>query len=335
MSEQQSDPRQGLREAVEALHRSVPVYELADYCADPGHMDEHQENEDGEWLCFASPTGDVLCAECRDQDGDRVAWPCATAALLAAHAPTPDAHECAYDTPGAGPCSTCLAEDVPTPEQHEAGGIAGLLAHFGIPAQRVEVAGRVVYDAPTPAHAREDVPYLLHTVDDLRKRLGEARSAHEAERRALLAANLDRKRAEADLGEMTREARLSREATEKAVAARRRAEADLAAAREARDQAVARADEMRERRERAIEQCRHLHQDDLPREEWHLRTCGAFRALREVQRERDALAVDLAAARGRGAAALREAAAEMPFGQSHAAHLLRDRADRLDGKGGA
>ena len=61
-----------------------------------------------------------------------------------------------------------------------------------------------------------------------------------------------------------------------------------------RDVAISERDEAQDRRQRAIDQCRHLHQDDLPREEWHLRTCGAFRGLREVQAERDALAVKLA-----------------------------------------
>ena len=50
----------------------------------------------------------------------------------------------------------------------------------------------------------------------------------------------------------------------------------------ARWQAEARA-EAEASRDRAIAQCRHLHQDGKTREQWHLDNCGAFRAIRAIE----------------------------------------------------
>lgn len=49
-------------------------------------------------------------------------------------------------------------------------------------------------------------------------------------------------------------------------------------------------DAWKSRRDAAVEQCRHLHQDGKTREQWHLDNCGAMRALAELRAGVEALA---------------------------------------------
>lgn len=42
-------------------------------------------------------------------------------------------------------------------------------------------------------------------------------------------------------------------------------------------------EEQGRRRDAAVEQCRHLHQDGKTREQWHLDACGAFQRLRAAE----------------------------------------------------
>ncbi len=69
------------------LHRKYTYYDLEDSC--PDTTDEHREehhheasDDIGEFYCDQMPTGDVCCGTCRDVNGDRVPWPCATIAAL-------------------------------------------------------------------------------------------------------------------------------------------------------------------------------------------------------------------------------------------------------------
>ena len=49
-------------------------------------------------------------------------------------------------------------------------------------------------------------------------------------------------------------------------------------------------DAWKSRRDAAVEQCRHLHQDGKTREQWHLDNCGAMRALADLRGRLEALA---------------------------------------------
>ena len=64
-----------LRDAVLALHTVVP---LTDPC-DHGDRDacDAFETSDGEWVC--GPVVAHACEACRDESGELVDWPCATA----------------------------------------------------------------------------------------------------------------------------------------------------------------------------------------------------------------------------------------------------------------
>lgn len=45
--------------------------------------------------------------------------------------------------------------------------------------------------------------------------------------------------------------------------------------------------EWKRRRDAAVEQCRHLHQDGKTREQWHLDNCGAMAEVARLREERD------------------------------------------------
>ena len=68
--------------AVLDLHRPLRLYEHEDLCGrtDEEHREErHVEFEEGcEYYCLDHPTDYVLCAECRDVNGDSVDYPCPT-----------------------------------------------------------------------------------------------------------------------------------------------------------------------------------------------------------------------------------------------------------------
>ena len=73
--------------AVLDLHRPLRLYEHEDVCGrtDEEHCDErHVEFEGCEYYCLDHPTDYVMCAECRDVDGDSVDYPCPTARAVEA-----------------------------------------------------------------------------------------------------------------------------------------------------------------------------------------------------------------------------------------------------------
>lgn len=68
--------------AVEAVHCRHGLYELEDSCEDTRdkHREEHHHecsDDIGEFYCDQLPVGD-MCDECRDEDGERMDWPCPT-----------------------------------------------------------------------------------------------------------------------------------------------------------------------------------------------------------------------------------------------------------------
>jgi len=72
--------------AVEAVHRRYGLYELEDSCEDTSdkHREEHHHecsDDIGEFYCDQLPVGD-MCDECRDEDGERMDWPCPTIAAI-------------------------------------------------------------------------------------------------------------------------------------------------------------------------------------------------------------------------------------------------------------
>ena len=77
-------------ERVRATHRRYTYYELEDSCPDTSdeHREEHHHeasDDIGEFYCDQMPTGDVVCDNCRDVNGDRMDWPCLTAVSIWAH----------------------------------------------------------------------------------------------------------------------------------------------------------------------------------------------------------------------------------------------------------
>ena len=67
---------------VRGLHRKFGLYELEDSCTNTSeeHREErHHESSDdvGEFYCEDMPIG-AVCDECRNEDGERLEWPCAT-----------------------------------------------------------------------------------------------------------------------------------------------------------------------------------------------------------------------------------------------------------------
>ena len=84
--------------AVRDLHRRFGVYEHEDACPDTsdGHREEHHHEDSdgyGEFYCDQRPLY-AVCDTCRDEDGERVDWPCPTIqALDVARAARRDAPE--------------------------------------------------------------------------------------------------------------------------------------------------------------------------------------------------------------------------------------------------
>jgi hypothetical protein len=71
------------------LHRRYGIYELEDSCTNPSeeHREErHRECSDdiGEFYCEDLPVG-AVCDSCRDEDGERVEWPCPTVTAVQRH----------------------------------------------------------------------------------------------------------------------------------------------------------------------------------------------------------------------------------------------------------
>ena len=69
-------------EAVLALHQPVKIYAQADEC---GCGDEDHtiiESEQGDDLCWDTPTGEQRCAECLDEDSGYIDYPCPTVVLI-------------------------------------------------------------------------------------------------------------------------------------------------------------------------------------------------------------------------------------------------------------
>jgi hypothetical protein len=80
-------------------------------------------------------------------------------------------------------------------------------------------------------------------------------------------------------------------------------------------------DEWKRRRDLAVAQCRHLHQDGLPRAEWHERHCGAMQGLRKAEAERTEAQMRLGMVRELAESIRRE---------SHCSHLANDIETLLD-----
>ena len=69
-------------EAVLALHQPVKIYAQADEC---GCGDEDHtiiESLQGDDLCWDTPTGELCCGECLDEDGEYIDYPCPTVVLI-------------------------------------------------------------------------------------------------------------------------------------------------------------------------------------------------------------------------------------------------------------
>ena len=70
-------------EAVLALHHPVKIYAQADEC---GCGDEDHtiiESPQGDDLCWDTPTGELCCPECLDEDSGAIDYPCPTVAEIA------------------------------------------------------------------------------------------------------------------------------------------------------------------------------------------------------------------------------------------------------------
>ena len=69
-------------EAVLALHQPVKIYAQADEC---GCGDEDHtiiESLQGDDLCWDTPTGELCCPECLDEDSGYIDYPCPTVVLI-------------------------------------------------------------------------------------------------------------------------------------------------------------------------------------------------------------------------------------------------------------
>ena len=70
-------------EAVLALHHPVKIYAQADEC---GCGDEDHtiiESPQGDDLCWDTPTGELCCSECLDEDSGAIDYPCPTVRAIA------------------------------------------------------------------------------------------------------------------------------------------------------------------------------------------------------------------------------------------------------------
>ena len=71
-------------EAVLKLHEPVAVYAQADECECGNEDHTIIESEQGDDLCWDTPTGEQRCAECLDEDSEYIDYPCPTVALIQA-----------------------------------------------------------------------------------------------------------------------------------------------------------------------------------------------------------------------------------------------------------
>ena len=70
-------------EAVLALHKPVAVYAQADECECGNEDHTIIESEQGDDLCWDTPTGEQRCGECLDEDSEYIDYPCPTVAEIA------------------------------------------------------------------------------------------------------------------------------------------------------------------------------------------------------------------------------------------------------------
>ena len=69
-------------EAVLKLHEPVAVYAQADECECGNEDHTIIESEQGDDLCWDTPTGEQRCAECLDEDSEYIDYPCPTVATI-------------------------------------------------------------------------------------------------------------------------------------------------------------------------------------------------------------------------------------------------------------
>ena len=70
-------------EAVLALHETVAVYAQADECECGNEDHTIIESGQGDDLCWDTPTGELCCPECLDEDSGAIDYPCPTVAEIA------------------------------------------------------------------------------------------------------------------------------------------------------------------------------------------------------------------------------------------------------------
>ena len=69
-------------EAVLALHQPVKIYAQADECECGNEDHAIIESEQGDDLCWDTPTGEQRCGECLDEDSEYIDYPCPTVAAI-------------------------------------------------------------------------------------------------------------------------------------------------------------------------------------------------------------------------------------------------------------
>ena len=69
-------------EAVLNLHEPVAVYAQADECECGNEDHTIIESQQGDDLCWDTPTGEQRCGECLDEDGGYIDYPCSTVVLI-------------------------------------------------------------------------------------------------------------------------------------------------------------------------------------------------------------------------------------------------------------
>ena len=69
-------------EAVLKLHEPVAVYAQADECECGNEDHTIIESEQGDDLCWDTPTGEQRCGECLDEDSEYIDYPCPTVVLI-------------------------------------------------------------------------------------------------------------------------------------------------------------------------------------------------------------------------------------------------------------
>ena len=64
------------------LHEPVAVYAQADECECGNEDHAIIESEQGDDLCWDTPTGEQRCGECLDEDSEYIDYPCPTVVLI-------------------------------------------------------------------------------------------------------------------------------------------------------------------------------------------------------------------------------------------------------------